>query len=86
MVDTAKKMNLHTHPADLACEACSALRETLRMCIGALSKYYARELERNDPKELGVSDLVRGGVLLRAERALRTPCTCGETALLELAY
>jgi hypothetical protein len=69
--------NITTDPAALACEACGALRETLRMCLGALSKYYAEELRRNDPKELGVSDLVRGGVVLRAERALRTPCTCG---------
>jgi hypothetical protein len=85
MADTAKK-SITSETADLACEACAALRETLRMCIGALSKYYADELRRNDPKELGVSDLVRGGVVLRAERALRTPCTCGETALLDLAY
>ena len=85
MADTAKK-SITRETEDLACEACAALRETLRMCIGALSKYYADELRRNDPKELGVSDLVRGGVVLRAERALRTPCTCGDTALLDLAY
>lgn len=60
-----------------ACAACSALREALRVCLGALAHYYAEELERNDPRELSVSELVQGGVVLRAERALRTECTCG---------
>jgi hypothetical protein len=70
----------------LACEACAALRETLRMCLGALSKYYGEELARNDPKQLAVSDLVKGGVVLRAERALRLACTCRQDLLLDLAY
>jgi hypothetical protein len=58
------------------CEACAALRESLRMCLGALAKYYGEELERNDPEEMSVSDLVQGGVVLRAERALRLECHC----------
>jgi hypothetical protein len=59
------------------CEACASLRESLRMCLGALAKYYGEELERNDPDEMSVSDLVQGGVVLRAERALRLACSCG---------
>lgn len=58
------------------CEACEALRDSLRMCLGALAKYYAEEISRNDWRELSVSELVQGGIVLRAERALRTACTC----------
>lgn len=58
------------------CQACAALRESLRMCVGALAKYYGEELARNDPDEMSVSDLVQGGVVLRAERALRLECRC----------
>jgi hypothetical protein len=64
--------------ASTECSACGALRESLRMCLGALSKYYADELNRNDPKELSVSELVQGGVVLRAERALRMECSCAD--------
>lgn len=59
------------------CEACAELRDALRMCLGALAKYYGEELSRNDRRELEVSELVQGGIVLRAERALRTACTCG---------
>jgi hypothetical protein len=66
-----------TEPSE--CEACKDLRAALRLCLGALAKYYGEELDRNDWRELSVSELVQGGVVLRAERALRAPCRCGRS-------
>ena len=66
-------------PEPVECEACRDLRAALRLCLGALAKYYGDELARNDLRELSVSELVQGGVVLRAERALRAPCGCGGT-------
>jgi hypothetical protein len=76
MGNTASSRIISGNTTQAVCEACAALRETLRMCLGALSRYYGEELARNDPEEMSVSDLVKGGVVLRAERALRLQCTC----------
>jgi hypothetical protein len=75
MRDDATRLNSETQ--DVACEACGLLRETLRVCLGALSECYAEELSRKRRRTLTVSELVQGGIVLRAERALRTECTCG---------
>ena len=73
----AQRIRTVPEPRTGECQACAALRESLRMCLGALAKYYGEELERNDPAEMRVSDLVQGGVVIRAEKALRLECNCG---------
>ena len=74
MKDDANRLNSDTQGG--ACEACTMLRETLRICLGALSECYGEELARKHRRSLAVSELVQGGIVLRAERALRTECTC----------
>jgi hypothetical protein len=73
-------VTVSSEPMKTECEACAALREALRMCLGALCRYYHEELMRNESRELSVSELVQGGVVLRAEQALRQHCTCGHAA------
>lgn len=73
-------MSIHEEePEASECQACGELRQTLRFCLGALSRYYGEELARNDPRETAASDLIQGGIVFRAEKALRTPCTCGRS-------
>jgi hypothetical protein len=62
------RLTLHEQPEAGRCPACEQLRTALRFCLGALAS--------SDATCAAVQELVRGGIVLQAEIALRTACSC----------
>ena len=72
------RMPVHEKPGIEGCPACAELRTALRFCLGALTVCYGEELAGGDSDANAIRELVQGGIVLRAEIALRTACTCVE--------